>query len=52
MRKQAVRIVNTRRVEFSLQSVVTWEQSSEKKKKKKEQWRQSQATRAGSPRLG
>ena len=48
-RKHAVRIVNTRRVEFSLPLLVIWEQLSEKKK---ENWHQHRATRAGSPRFG
>ena len=38
MKEQAVRIVNTSRVESLLQSIVTWKQLSEKEKK---QWHQS-----------
>ena len=37
MRRQAVKIASTRRVESLLQSMVTWEQWSEKKE---EQWHQ------------
>ena len=49
IKEQAVRIVSTRRVESSLQSIVTWEQLSEKEE---EQWHQSQAMRVELPGLG